>query len=185
MSADTITELLRRMADGDADAEGLLFAGVSDELRKHASVLLSREQSGHTLETTALVHEAWLRLWGGQGLRPNDYQHFIRVASRAMRHVLVDHARKRRALKRDADRTRVAIDAAEGRFERAECDLLALHEVLEHLQESQPELAQLIEFRFFGGLSMPETANVLGVSLPTAQRRWRIARMWLRNELDS
>lgn len=179
------TRLLRRMEAGDDTASEELLSLLYTELREQAARCMGGERVGHTLEPTALVHEAWLRLLaeGDEPRRFDDRGHFVRVAARAMRRVLVDHARGRAAEKRGRDWQPVPLDGVLAGFEERHLDLLALDEALERLAAMDPELARLVELRFFAGLTIAQTAGVLGVSTPTVERQWRVARMWLRRDL--
>jgi RNA polymerase sigma factor (TIGR02999 family) len=156
------------------------FALVYDELRRVAHRHLAREGDGHTLSTTALVHEAYLRLRDQGSSAFNDRVHFFAMAARAMRRILVDHARRHQAAKRGAGARRVSLESVEGLNveERAEL-LVALDEALVRLGEFDNRQAQVVELRFFGGLSEEETAQALGVGLRTAKRDWAKARSWL------
>jgi RNA polymerase sigma factor (TIGR02999 family) len=135
----------------------------------------------HTLQPTALVHEAWMRLTGGHFI---DREHFAAVAAKAMRSVLVDHARRRGTLKRGGGRVRAELDGVLALFHERSPDLLALDDALRRLGENDPELARIVELRFFGGLSIEETARVLASSTASVTRGWRVARMWLVRELE-
>ncbi|GJM23313.1 MAG: extracytoplasmic sigma factor ECF [Planctomycetota bacterium] len=177
------TELLRRVSAGEQDAEAPLLAALYDELRRLARQHMNAQSAAHTLQPTALVHEAWMRINKGGGW--NGREHFLCFASRAMRSVLVDHARSRLAAKRGGDRERVPLDAAVESYESNGLDLLALEEALERLAQEEPDLVRIIELRFFGGLSMEETRRAAGCSLSTAERRWQLARIWLRTALAS
>ena len=180
------TRLLRRMEEGDERAGEELLALLYGELRGIAAHAMGRERAGHTLEPTALVHEAWMRLLAGEEGAPRfvGREHFVRVAARAMRRVLVDHARARGAEKRGRDWQPAPLDEVVASIEARDVDLLALDEALERLHDMDPELARLVELRFFAGLSIAETAGVLEVGTATVERHWRVARMWLRRELS-
>ncbi len=185
--APDVTALLRRVGSGEAEAEQALYALLWGELRRIASVHLGRRDAGHTLQPTALVNEAWLRLAPPDGSDWRDREHFLSFASRVMRSVLVDHARRRLAEKRGGGAAPVPLDEASdlivGGGERP-VDLLALDDALSRLDADDPALARIVDLRFFGGLSMEEAARVEGVSLSTAERRWRLARIWLRERLE-
>ncbi len=153
---------------------------VYDELRRLASARLAQERPGHTLQATALVHEAWLRLRGAS-VEWQDRNHFLRVAATAMRRILVDQARARRTAKRGGDGVRLGgLDIA---APVPEPELLALNEALDHLAAIKPDHARLIELRYFAGLTGDEAALAMGVSPATADRMWRYARAWLQVEL--
>lgn len=190
--AAPITELLRAWGSGDAEASESLVPLVYEELRRQARRALQREGDGHTLQPTALVHEAWLRLDGQQEARWESRTQFFAVAARMMRRVLVDHARTRHALKRGGAPVQVTLGevdrngaAAPATSAMDSVDLLALDDALVRLAALDPRKAQLVELRYFAGLSIPEAAAALGVSAATVGREWAVARMWLRRELES
>ena len=179
----TVTELLVRARSGDSSALANVFPVIYDELRRLAQQQLQREPDGHTLSPTALVHEAYMRLidytrveWAGRA-------HFLAVASTAMRRVLVDHARGHRSMKRGGAQHRVSIDDVEiGTDDRAEL-LVAIDEALERLKVIDARQAQVVECRFFGGLTEEETAEALGIGVRTAKRDWAKAKVWLHREI--
>ncbi len=174
------SELLARLAGGDARAANELLPIVYGELRALAGSYLRQPAGAHTLQPTALVHEAYLKLVGpAPPARFESRAHFLAVAARAMRSVLVDHARR----KRGGRAASVAVEDVAALFEERAPDLLALDAALERLAQHNAELASLVELRFFGGLSIEETADVLAISRPTLMRRWRAARLWLRREI--
>jgi len=184
-----VTVLLRRLGAGEASAADELLPLVYERLHELARGYMGDERRGHTLQPTALVHEAWLRLERA----PNawlsdpttvDRNRFLSVAARAMRHVLVDHARRRRADKRGAQAERVPLDDVLENLEQPTGDLLALDEALARLTDSDAELASIVELRFFGGLTVQEAADVLSVSPRRVERGWSTARMWLMRELN-
>ena len=190
--APAITELLHAWERGDAAAPEALARLVYAELRRRAANALRREADGHTLQPTALVHEAWMRLDGQHGARWESRTQFFAVAAQMMRRVLVDHARTRRALKRGGAPVQVTL----GEVDRAaaapdaECaadavDLLALDDALARLAALDPRKARLVELRYFAGLSIPECAAALGISQATVGREWAVARIWLRRELGA
>ena len=183
MSASDGTDaagLLARLAEGDENAAETLLPLVYDELHGIARRLMAGQNPGHTLQTTALMNEAWMRLSGREGSPYESQQHFLRVAARAMRSVLVDHARRRAAKKRGGDRQREAlIHDAMGYWEQNHTDLLALDEALTKLGERDRELQHIVELRFFGGLTLEETGVVLAMSVRQVHRRWTLARGWL------
>jgi len=182
----TATRLLRRIESGDAEAAEELFSVLYAELRDVADRLMKDERTGHTLQPTALVHEAWLKLMGRKTKSEwKDSVHLMRLAARAMRNVLVDHARARQAAKR-GKRAKVdegVLDQFIGAFEAQSLDVLALNEALEKLNGVDEPMARVVELRFFAGLTVPETARVLDVSVTTVERLWRLARAWLRTEV--
>ena len=184
MSAQAgITELLLAYRSGEQEAYDRLFPLVYEHLRAVAHAQLRRERAGHTLSTTALVHEAYLKLADLARLDVRDRAHFLGVAARAMRQVLVSYARGHRAEKRGGGLEPVDLDAAEVAVEERAEVLIALDEALTRLGALSPRLAQVVECRFFGGLTEEETAQVLGVAERTVRRDWVKARGWLHAEL--
>lgn len=183
-----ITELLRRVGS-DAKAADELMPLVYGELHRLASEMMRGERRDHTLQATALVNEAFVRLLGpgGASIEWKDRAHYLRTAARAMRRVLVDHARARKADKRGGDmaREQVTIDdrAAPGQAETAE--VLSLHEALESLGAEHPRMAQVVELRFFGGLTIEQAARVLEVSTGTVEGDWSFARAWLKKTMSA
>ena len=185
-SSHNVTALLRAWSQGDAAALDELFPVVYDELHRQAERFMRAQPAGHTLETTALVHEAYLRLVGQEGVEWQNRAHFFGVAGKAMRCVLVDHARARRAAKRGGAARRVTLGGAAAAAEKEPAvDVLALHEALTMLAEVDSGLASLVELRYFAGLGIEETAKVLGVSPATVKRQWQVARAWLKRELSA
>jgi RNA polymerase sigma factor (TIGR02999 family) len=184
-SGDNVTLLLARLRDGNQDAANQLIPLVYAELRRMAGAYMQRERPGQTLQATALVHEAYMRLVDGQPGPWQNRAHFFAIAAHAMRQVLVDHARRRHAGKRGGASAReVAIDVdlliAPDRLE----DVLAIDEALERLAAIDPRQSRLIELRFFVGLNVEEVAEVMGISPVTVKREWRSAKAWLHRELD-
>ncbi len=177
------TQLLKRLSAGDSDAQARLLPLLYNELKRTAAGYMRRERDDHTLQPTALVHEAWMRLTDGVATEWQDRGHFLRLAARAMRNILVDHARARATQKRASGGEREPLDGLVESFEQQSVDVLALNQALESLAGFDEPLAHLVELRFFGGLTIEETARALDVSTPTIERRWRVARMWLRREL--
>jgi RNA polymerase sigma-70 factor (ECF subfamily) len=179
------TQLTRLLADasrGDATAFDRVFPMVYAELLDLARRQM-RGAAAHTLQPTALVNEAWLRL-AASGGTIRDRSHFWAVAATAMRQILVDHARRKRRAKRGGGRDRVDLDAVDVSTEDAGVDVLALDEALTRLATLEPRLARTVELRYFGGLSVEEAADVLGVGSATVKRDWSLARAWLKRELD-
>jgi RNA polymerase sigma-70 factor, ECF subfamily len=176
--------LLDEVRAGGADARERLVGAIYAELRRIARGLMHRERPGHTLQPSALVHEALLRLLDGDTLAevPNR-RYLFAAAAQAMRQVLVDHARRRRARKREGQRARVPLDQALSTIEEQGLDVIALHDALDRLAPAHPRPAQVVDLRFFGGLSVPEVAELLGVSDTTVEGDWRFARAWLRRKL--
>lgn len=159
---------------------------VYAELRRQAQLALRREDAGHTLQPTALVHEAWLRLGNQQGVHWESRTQFFALAARMMRRVLVDHARTRQALKRAGGAMQVSLgDVVQEGSPIDVVDMIALDDALTRLAALDPQKARLVDLRYFAGLSIPEAAAVLGVSPATIGREWVVARMWLRRELDA
>lgn len=189
-STNEVTDLLRAWGAGDSQASAAVAPLVYEELRRQAGLALRRESTGHTLQTTGLVHEAWLRLDAQRDVQWDNRTQFFAVAAQMMRRILVDHARRRQSLKRGAAPTQVTLGAVdrEDRRDRGSSldpiDLVALDDALGRLAALDPQKARLVEFRYFAGLSMPEAAEALGISLATAGRQWAIARAWLRRELE-
>ena len=179
---EEITQLLADWGRGDASALDRLAPLVHAELRRIARRQMSRERPGHTLQATALVNEAYLRLAGEGGAQPGwqSRAHFYAVAAQVMRHVLIDHARARARDKRGGPgAVQVTLGEAEALDGGRADDLLALDEALQQLQTLDPQKVKLVELRYFGGLSVEETAEVLGISPTTARREWRRAKAWL------
>ena len=181
---DKTIRLLRRVEEGDDDAAGELFQLVYRELHGMAARLMAGERKGHTLQSTALVNEAWLRLVGASGASFEDRRHFLRVSARAMRRVLIDHARARQTDKRGGERKPVPLDDALAWYEDQPVDLLALDEALERLGERDANLLRVVELRYFAGLTLEETGDVLGRALGQVHRDWTFVRGWLRRELE-
>lgn len=181
-----VTQALTRLRAGHHDALDQLFPLIYDELKVVARAQLVREDVGHTLGATALVHEAYLRLAEREKLSPNDRRHFFAIASQAMRRVLIDHARARKRKKRGAGTVPEPLDEIQSLMTDSAADeLLAMDEALDRLAEANPRAAQVVERRFFGGLTLEQTAESLDVSLKTVQRDWLLARAWLRKEIDA
>ncbi len=183
MADPQITQLLIDLRHDRRAAIDRLFPLVYEELRRGAHRELGRQRSGETLRTTALVHEAYLKLVDQARADWRDRTHFLATAARAMRHILIDYARGQQALKRGGDRVQVTLnDELTGSEERADT-LIALDEALTELAELNPRLGQIVEFRFFGGLKEAEIASVLDISERTVQREWRKAKAWLTRAL--
>lgn len=184
-----VTRILRRLGD-DGVSGGERLAGtdrllelVYAELRRIASRIMARERVEHTLQPTALVHEAYLRLVGGAELASNDRVHFLSTAARAMRHVLIDHARRRAAGKRGSGAQRVTLDDDVMLGSDPGVELLDLHRALDKLAEQDERVARVVEMRVFGGMTVKEVAHALGVSERTTNDDWAMARLWLAREL--
>jgi RNA polymerase sigma-70 factor (ECF subfamily) len=176
---DNLTALLVEWGEGDKAALNRLMPLVYDELRRIAHRYVQREREGHTLQTSALVNEAYLRLAGQQEVDWQGRAHFFGVTAQVMRHILIDHARRRRYAKHGGEVRRIAIeDAAEMSMPRAS-ELIALDEALDELSKLDHRKSRVVELRYFGGLSLEETAEVLKISLMTVRRDWRAAKAWL------
>jgi RNA polymerase sigma factor (TIGR02999 family) len=182
-SPPDVTRLLQAWSDGDAAALDRLFSAVYRELHRQAERYMRGQSPGHTLQATALVNEAYLRLAGGQSVDWKGRAHFFGVAAKAMRSILVDHARARGASKRGGGAEPVTL-ATLGETPGQSVEVLELDEALRGLAALDPRKATLVELRWFGGLSIEEAAEVLEVSPATAKREWRTARAWLRRELS-
>jgi len=183
---DELAQLIEGVAAGDSGAAARLFPIVYDELRHLAAAALRRERASHTLQPTALVHEAFLRLVGFDAANVQDRHHFIAIAARAMRRVLVDHARSRGALKRGDGEHRLCIDDVDvAASNGSDVDLVGLDRAMERLAALDERQARIVELRFFGGLTVEETAVVIAASERTVKRDWQMARAWLRRELAS
>jgi RNA polymerase sigma factor (TIGR02999 family) len=179
-----VTQILRAIDSGDAGAAGELLPLVYGELRKLAAARLAHEKAGQTLQATSLVHEAYVRLvdvkqaqrWDGRG-------HFFAAAAEAMRRIVIEDVRRKRAQKRGGELRRIDIDAVEHVAAGREDELLALDEALERLEARWPDRAALVKLRYFAGMSLPEASQAMGISLSTAQRHWTFARAWLHSQL--
>ncbi len=178
-----VTHALANLVDGRKEAADELLALVYDELRSLASAHLRDERKGHTLQPTALVHEAYLRLVGQTEVNWQSKAHFFAVAATAIRRVLVDHARRTNAAKRGGDCQRTAIEHVDLSTGTENVDLAGLDDALDLLAKTDERKSRVVELRYFAGLSIPETAEVIGVSHATIERDWRVARAWLFNEL--
>jgi len=181
--AHEITRLLQAWGDGDERALDQLMPLVYEELRQAAHRYMAREGTGHTLQTTALVNEVYVRLAGVRRGLWTDRAHFFALCAKLMRRILTDFARSRRSLKRGGRVARVALDEASVAAEGPQDDLVALHEALERLEALDQRKSRVVELRFYGGLSVQETAALLHVSPETVQREWRFAKDWLFSEL--
>jgi RNA polymerase sigma factor (TIGR02999 family) len=183
-SPGDITLLLTELQAGNRAAESKLVPLVYDELRRLARRYMRGERAEHTLQPTALVHEAYLRLIGQRDVEWQNRAHFFGVAAQLMRRILVDHARARKAEKRGGSAPKVSLDETLVFTEAKGADLLALDEALTRLTERDPRQGRIVELRFFGGLTEDEAAEVLGVSTRTVKRDWNVARAWLYKELS-
>lgn len=179
-----ITRLLADLRGGNPDARGQLIPLVYDELRRLASHYMRQERSDHTLQATALVHEAYMRLVEQREVSWENRAHFFGVAANLMRRILVDHARAKKAEKRGGLVQRLPLDQALQYCEEKSDELIALDDALTRLATCDPRQCQIVELRFFGGLTEDETASILGVSPRTVKRDWKIARLWLHGEIS-
>ncbi|MCG8653866.1 MAG: sigma-70 family RNA polymerase sigma factor [Pirellulales bacterium] len=181
-----VTQLLSKAESGDCDASDALFAAVYDDLRQLARDRMAKEQAGHTLQPTDLVHESFVRLIGAD--QQQDWQskaHFFAAASEAMRWILVDHARRKKAAKRGGKLARVQAQPEELPAEKAsEDEILAVDEAVEKLASQDPQKADLVKLRYFGGMTLKEAAIALGLSRATAARHWKFAKAWLAIEIS-
>ncbi len=178
-----VTELLAALGAGERDAADRLLPIVYRELRQLAAARMARERAGHTLTPTALVHESWLRLVGGALPAFHDRRHFLGIAATAMRRVLIDHARGVQRDKRGGALLQVTLDDALGAPGKDPAELLLLDDALTRLADNDAQMARVVELRWFGGLSIEETAEVLETSPRTVNRAWTAARAWLGREL--
>lgn len=179
-----VTGLLAAAGRGDRDAVARLGDVVYGELRRIAHAILKHNQPHQTLHTTALVNEAWMRLTGGREVAYEDSLHFYRTAARAMRTILIDYARARGAHKRGGSWQRTPLDHLVDAVEVDRVDLIALDEAMTRLEALSPRRCQVVELRFFGGLSIEQTARVLGVSHGTVENDWNFARVWLHRAIE-
>lgn len=184
LSPQDITQLLKEWSDGDKLAPGRLMPLIYDELRRLASQKMSHERSNHTLQPTALVHEAYLRLVDQTSVNWRDRAHFLGIAANAMRQILIDHARAHSAAKRGGAAERLSLDDAVLEPEERAADLVALDDALSRLASIDKRKADIVEFRFFGGLSVDEIAEALDIHRATVLRDWKVAKAWLHNELS-
>ncbi len=178
-----VTQLLVAWGAGEQSALEQLLPLVNDELRRLARAYLRREGPGHTLQTSALINEAYLRLIDQRQVQWQNRAHFLGIAAQLMRRILIDHARKAHYAKRGGGALRVSLDESAAVTEAKAVELLAVDEALEKLTAMDARKGRLVELRFFGGLTEEETAEVLGVSVPTVQREWRAAKAWLHRML--
>ena len=178
-----LTRLLGEAGDGDPAASDRLLRIVYDELRGMAAGRIRREPAGHSLDATALVHEAWLRLGGDAQPHWRNRAHFFSAASEAMRRILIDQARRRMAARHGGGRIRVELPEIPVVDPARDEELLAVHEALDALAALHPEKAELVKLRYFAGFSFEETATALGIAVPTAKKWWAFARAWLFAEI--
>ncbi len=181
-----LTQILGDVNQGDRTALVRLLSLVYDELHKLAARQMDRERSDHTLQPTALVNEAYMRLLGGENMHWQNRAHFFGAAAEAMRRILVDHARARQALKRGGDQDRVPLDEADDVFERTAIggdEMIAIDEALKKLADFDAKKRRIVELRFFAGLTVEETAEILDISARTVKREWRFAKAWLYRQM--
>jgi len=185
VSNATVTVMLGAIKAGDPKAAEELLVLVYEELRRLATAKLAREARGHTLQPTALVHEAWLRLVGDESRSFNDREHFFRASAEAMRRILIDRARRKRAQRHGGGFQRIDFDRFDAAAPHADDQLLALNEALDKFALQHPVQAEAVKLRYFVGLTHEEISEVLGVSLATAKNYWMFSRVWLLNQIES
>lgn len=179
-----ITQMLRDWSEGKSGAADELLPHVYAELHRQAAAFLRRERPNHTLQTTALVHEAYLKLVDQQRVEWESRNHFFAIAAKVMRRILIDHAKSRHRQKRGGSKDDIQLEEAlAATANEIDIDIIALDEAMTHLAEFDPEQERLVELRYFGGLSLDETAEAMGISRATAAREWQIAKAWLHREL--
>ncbi len=177
------TRILNALSRGEGRAADELFPLVYGELRKLAASKMAAEQAGQTLQPTALVHEAWMRLVGSENPRFEGRGHFFAAAAEAMRRILIERARRKHALKRGAGFERIDLDQADIAIHANDDTLLVVNDALEKLTKEEPQVAELVNLRFFAGMTNEEAATALGISVRTAKRHWTFARAWLYDEI--
>ena len=182
-SSTDVTLLLKRYSNGDQNALAELIPQIYDELRRLASSYLRSERVDHTLQTTALVHEAYLRLVDQRQVEWNNRNHFFGVAAQMMRRILVDHARKHVSLKRGGSFARISLEQAAVFSRERPRELIVVDELLKRLASLDPQGCRIVELRFFAGLSLEETAEVTGLSTAKVRREWSATKAWLRREM--
>jgi len=180
-----VTQLLIGWGQGDKEALDRLVPIVYDELRRQAARYLRHERAGHTLQTTALIHEAYIRLIDQKNVHWQNRAHFFGIAAQLMRRILVDHARTRKRAKRGGSDIRVPLEDAVAIAKAPQLDVVALDEALNRLAEIDEQQGKIVELRFFSGLTVEETAEVLGISPATVKRDWSMAKAWLHREISS
>jgi len=182
---ENITELLVGYGRGDKEALDKLMPVVYDELRRQAARYLRREQAGHTLQTTALIHEAYVRLVDQRNVQWQNRAHFFGIAAQMMRRILVDHARTKKRAKRGGSDIKVSLADVTVPVKERDLDVVALDEALTRLAEIDEQQSRVVELRFFSGLTVEETAEVMGISPATVKRDWSMAKAWLHRELSA
>lgn len=178
-----VTQLLLQVSAGDQDAVDVLFERVYGELRGLAKNYFQNERPDHTLQATALVHEAYLRLIGSDQIQWQNRAQFFSIAAQVMRHILVDHARRHAAEKRGGGERKLSLDEAISFAEERDVNLVALDDALQNLATLDDEQSRIVELRFFGGLSIKEIASVLDISETTVSRKWNAAKLWLHDQV--
>ncbi len=184
MHSDQTTRLLQALGRGDGDAASDLYPLVYEHLRHLAGAAFSRQPLAHTLQPTALVNELFVKLTEGQGVAWEGRAHFLAVAAKAMRQILVDHARGKARQKRGGEALRCTLSTADARLEGPDPDLLDLDNAVRELALLDPRQAEIVTLRFFGGLTVDEVGQALAISRSTVEAEWRMARAWLRRRLD-
>jgi RNA polymerase sigma factor (TIGR02999 family) len=179
-----VSAILSAWSEGDQGAGDELIGIVYQELRRLAAHYLDGERGGQTLQPTALVHELYLKLFTSERLRLHDREHFLAVAARQLRHIVVDHVRKKRAQKRGGSQGTISLDAAHGLVVPVDARVLDLDQALARLETLDKRAAQVVELRFFGGLTDDEVGKALDISLATVKRDWDFARSWLLNQME-
>jgi RNA polymerase sigma factor (TIGR02999 family) len=180
-----VTRILMAIEQGDARAVDQLLPAVYQELRQLAAQKLSRETPGQTLQATALVHEAYLKLVRAQGHEWRGRTHFFAASAEAMRRILIDNARRKKRLKRGGAQGRISLDEAQAAIEAPSDDVIAVNEALERFAETDQEKAELVKLRYFAGLTLDQAADVMGISRTTAKRHWTYAKAWLYRSVTS
>lgn len=186
-STQEVTQILGAIAEGDRHAAERLLPLVYEELRRLAKAQMDREPAGHTLQATALVHEAYLRLVGdgsGAELKWDNRGHFFAAAARAMRHILVERARRHGRIKHGGDRKQVPLHEEAATFDAVGIDMVALDEALDRLEQHNQRVAQVVMLRYFAGLGIDDTAQALGIGTTTVKAEWNYARAWLHREME-
>jgi RNA polymerase sigma factor (TIGR02999 family) len=179
------TATLAAVERGDPKAAEQLLVLVYDELRRIAAFKMTQEAPGQTLQPTALVHEAWMRLIGGEGHTFNDRAHFFRTAAEAMRRILIDRARRKQTQRHGGGYQRVELEGFDPAAPDADQQLLALHEALDKLAEEHPAQAEVVKLRYFAGMTNEEVSGVMGISVSTVKNYWSFSRAWLLNEIEN
>ncbi len=182
--SENITQLLNRASQGDNLSLDKIMPVVYNELRRISSKYLNNEYRKHTLQTTELVHEAYIKLIGDQKLSWESRSHFFAIAAKSMRQILVDYARKRKALKRGEGKTLLSLDDNNIILNQTEDNILSLDEALTRLEKLEKRSSEIVELRFFSGLTIEETAEVLNISVATVKRDWKFAKAWLYREIN-